>query len=241
MEDVPLEVGLEIKRMGKELGLKAVVVIDAHNSIGSAKEVPILSEGELDALRLAAKNALDSSIKEPRERFAAGVAKVLPQEFSVAEGIGPSGIVVLAVLVGGQKAAYVTIDGNNMVSGLREDIRRALSDLVDDCEVLTTDTHVVNAVGAIERGYHPVGEAIDRERLIFYIRQAVSQAVSSAEAAEASYKLVDVHDVKVIGEEKLLNLTGLVDSTFKLMMRLAPLIFIPAFLLSLLPFLLLFR
>lgn len=239
MEDVPREIELEIRRMGEELGVKAVVVIDAHNSIGSINEVPVLSEEELEALRQAAQKAIGHAMKERRETFSIGVARVLPVEFGVAQGIGPCGIMALVTVVAGQKAAYVTIDGNNMVSGLREDIIQSLRDVIDDCEVLTTDTHAVNAVSSIDRGYHPVGEVIDHDKLISYIRQTVSQAIGNVETSWASYKQVDVHDVKVIGEEKLLNLTKLVDSTFKLMARTAPLIFIPAFIISLLPFILL--
>lgn len=239
MEDVPREIGLEIEQMGLNLGAKAVIVIDAHNSIGSPDEVPVLSDEELADLKLSAHDALVQALKLEREPFSIGVSKVAPGDFNVAQGIGLAGIVVLVVAVGGQRVAYVTIDGNNMIRGLREDIRNSLKDLVEDCEVLTTDTHVVNAVSSINRGYYPIGEVADRGKLISYIRQAVSQAVANVQASSASYRLVCIHGVKIIGEEKLLDLTKLVDSTFKYMAKIAPLIFIPAVTLSLLPFVLL--
>lgn len=239
MEDVPREIGLEIIQDGKKLGAEDVVVIDAHNSIGSDKEVPSLSEEELRLLKLAAHKAIEASLRESRAPFEVGVAQVFPEEFSLAQGIGAGGIIALVVVVGGQKVAYITVDGNNMISGLREEILQSLRDLVDYCEVLTTDTHTVNAVSSIQRGYHPVGEAINHERLIAYIRGVVVQALASTQRVEVSYKTGEIKNVKVIGEEKLISLSMLVDSTFEFTARLSPLIFIPAIAASMLPFILL--
>ncbi|MDQ1278893.1 MAG: putative rane protein [Thermoproteota archaeon] len=236
MEDVPREVGLEIAKDGKALGVEEVVVIDAHNSIGDEGEVPSLSEEELQFLKLAAHKAIEEALRESGMPFEVGVAQVFPEEFGLAEGIGPGGIVALVVVVGRQKVAYVTIDGNNMVSGLREEILASLGDLVDDSEVLTTDTHTVNAVSSIRRGYHPVGEVVNNESLIGYVREAVGKALAGVGRVNFSSRTGEVKDVKVIGEEKLVGLSTLVDSTFKFTAWLSPLIFIPAVAASLLPF-----
>jgi len=61
----------------------------------------------------------------------------------------------------------------------------------------------VNAVVLSERGYHPVGEAIDYEKLIVYIKEAVLAAVSDLERAKAAARSITVPNVKVIGEKKL--------------------------------------
>jgi len=237
MEDIPLEVGEEIMRRGEQLGVEQVAIIDAHNSIGGAKEVPVLSEEEERELVSAAEKALKSALREERQHFLMGVAKVVPSEFRVGQGMGPGGIVALAVVVGRQRSLYVTIDGNNMVSGLRDKIIQALSDRFDECEVLTTDTHIVNAIGTMERGYYPVGEAVDHERLISHIKGVAVKAVDSAERAEVFYTRVQVSKVRVIGEEKLANLSMLIDLTFSRTKCIAPLIYIPAIVVAMLPFL----
>ncbi|MFH0897856.1 MAG: DUF2070 family protein [Candidatus Bathyarchaeota archaeon] len=238
MEDIPLKIGENIMQRGKQLGAKQVVIIDAHNSIGNLKEVSSLSEEEEQELVSAAEKALRSGLKEEQQPFLVGAAKIVPEEFSISQGMGPGGIVTLAVIVGEQKTLYVTIDGNNMVSGLREDIIQALSTSFDECEVLTTDTHIVNAVNTIKRGYYPVGEAIDHEQLLSYIKDVAAKAVDNAEKAEVSFTRISVNNVRVIGEEKLVTLSMLIDRTFSLMKWAAPLIFIPAIIAAILPFLL---
>ncbi len=232
MEDIPLAIGKKIEETGRQLGLKHVAIIDAHNSISASKEMAFLSGEEEQALASAADKALKDAAREEQQLLKVGVAKRVPSEFTVGQGMGPGGIVSLAVVVGGQRALYVTVDGNNMIIGLREKILQALSGTCDECEVLTTDTHVVNAVGTMGRGYYAVGEAVDQEKLISHIREVAAEALGSVEWASASFARVQIDGVRVIGEEKLTSLTMLVDQTFRLMKWAAPLIYVPAFAVS---------
>ena len=76
-----------------------------------------------------------------------GAATVYPKEFTLKDGMGAGGITATVVQVGKQKTAYVVIDGNNMISGLREKILAALTSVgFDESEVFTTDTHAVSAL-----------------------------------------------------------------------------------------------
>jgi putative membrane protein len=155
-----------------------------------------------------------------------GVAKVTPKEFGLPEGMGPGGIVVTVTKVAGQKIAYVTIDGNNMISGLREKILSALSEAgIDDGEVFTTDTHAVNAVVLDARGYHPVGEAMDHETLIKHIKHAATQALAHLEPADVSWRMDKVSKVKVIGEKQIEAMCTLVDKAVQTAKRSAVSIF----------------
>ena len=239
MEDIPLDVGAQIMQICKKLGVNEVAIIDAHNSIGSTDEAPIFSEENAKELVFAAEKALKGALKEERHPFFVGVAKTVPSVFSTAQGMGPGGIVALVVVVAGQKTLYITIDGNNMISGLREKIIQEFSDNFDECEVFTTDTHIVNGISTIKRGYNPVGEAVDHEQLISFIKDVVAKAAENTEEVEASFIKVEVKNVKVIGEEKLVNLSMLVDLTFSLIKRVAPLIYTPAFIGAILPFIIL--
>jgi putative membrane protein len=130
--------------------------------------------------------------------------------------MGFGGITVIVVKVGEQKTAYVVIDGNNMVSGLREKILSSLKSMdISEGEVFTTDTHSVNAVILSDRGYHPIGEAMDHEKLIGYIKEATLAAVSDLERAKAAARSITVPNVKVIGEKKLETLCLLTDRTLQ--------------------------
>lgn len=236
-EDIPQGVGLGIAEAGERLGAGEVVVVDAHNSIGSAGEVPMFSEEELRGLHSVAEEAIKSGLDEETMPLKVGASKVVPPEFSLEEGMGPGGIVAIVVVVGGQTVAYVVVDGNNMVSGLRERILESLRGLgIEDGEVMTTDTHAVNALTLTERGYHPVGEAIDQEKLISHIREAVAQAMADVHEAEVAWRTGVVRGVRTIGEEKILGLSALVDSSLRLARRLAPLIYIPTLFMAVLLF-----
>jgi putative membrane protein len=236
MEDILSEVNTQIIREGKKMGAQSVVVIDAHNSIGGIDEVSLMSDELLKDLKMATRKAIEAAVNELKGPYEIGVAKVIPKEFGVIQGMGAGGITVLVVVIGKHRYAYITIDGNNMVRGLREEIRLSLKDIIDDCEVLTTDTHAVNARSSSIRGYYPIGEVIDHKTLISYIRNLVVQAVSDTQKSENAYRLDKIKNIKVIGEKRLVELSKLVDSTFKFMIKVAPIIFIPAFLSSILSF-----
>jgi putative membrane protein len=133
---------------------------------------------------------------------------------------------VIVTEVDGHKAAYVTIDGNNMVSGLREKILSSIKELgIDDGEILTTDTHSVCGMIRSARGYNLVGEAIDHSKLIGYIKEATSRALSNMEPATASWRTEVISDVKVIGEQQITELTVLADKTTERVKRVAVILF----------------
>ncbi len=207
-EDFPQEIGDFVVEEASRLGLAHVVIINAHNSINSPFDVnsvmPSLKEAAQDALRKASNLKASS--------FEVGAAKVVPKEFSFEDGMGPGGICAFVVKVRGQICAYVTIDGNNMISGLREKIFEALRELgVDEGEVFTTDTHVVNAIVMTARGYNPLGEAIPHDRLISYIKQAVAEALGNMKVASTAWRVGQVPSVKVIGEKQIESMALLAD------------------------------
>ena len=101
------------------------------------------------------------------------------QNSTLKAGMGAGGITAIVVQVENQKTAYIVIDGNNMVPGLREKILDALAALgFDASEVFTTDTHAVTASITGRRGYHPVGEVMDHALLIQYIMRSSKECRS---------------------------------------------------------------
>lgn len=233
MEDIPREMGLKIVNKGKEAGLSAVAVVDAHNSI-EGKELSLSNE-DRENLQKAAEQALFLALKAPREKFEIGAAKVTPKDFTLAQGMGPGGIVTIVVKVGEQRTAYVVVDCNNLVSGLREKILNLLSELgMSDGEILTTDTHMVNGITLVKMGYHPLGEVISHQRILGYVKEATQLAMEDLQEAAVAWNTGEAHQVKAIGSKHLKELALLVDSTAKLTKRLALTIFPLGFTLSIL-------
>jgi len=217
MEDLPQELDSFIVKEAEKQGLSALI-IDAHNSI----EGPFNVDEAVVSLRKASAASLKKALSYERSSFEVGAATVVPKEFTVEEGMGPGGISVIAIKVNDQKVAYVTIDGNNMVSGLREKILSALGEIgFVDGEVLTTDTHVVCGVVLTARGYHPIGEVIDQSKLISYIRQTAVNALDNLEPAEVSWRTETIPNINVIGEKQIEELCLIADETAKQAKRLA--------------------
>jgi putative membrane protein len=215
-EDLPQELGRMVNEEAEKHGLKSAVVVNAHNSITDVVEV----EKYLGTLQTAAVKCIQKAILLPKEPFMVGAASVFPKEFSLKEGMGTGGITAIVVQVAKQKTVYVVIDGNNMISGLREKILAALTSAgFDESEIFTTDTHAVTAVssgrGGGRRGYHPVGEAIDQDLLTRYICDVAKQAEANLEVSKAGAVRFVVKDVTVIGEDRLKSITSLVDKSIQ--------------------------
>ena len=211
-EDLPQELGRIVNEEAEKLGLKCNIVVNAHNSINDIIDV----EASIDILRDVASKCLKKAISLPSYTFEVGASTVFPEEFSLEDGMGSGGITAIVVNVAEQKTAYVIIDGNNMISGLREEILSALKSAgFHECEVFTTDTHAVSALVLGRRGYHPVGEVMEHKLLIRYITEVAKAAASNLESCKAGYLRLVVPNVRVIGEERLSSLSLLVDKALR--------------------------
>jgi len=222
MEDLPPDIDTFVVEEAAKRGLSAAVVIDSHNSLEGLFK---LNEA-VGRLKEAAVACLEGALKLRRDAFEVGAARITPTEFGLGDGMGLGGITAVVTKVEGQLAAYVAIDGNNMVSGLREKMLSALEQVgINEGEILTTDTHAVNGVVLTARGYHPVGEAMNQEKLIDYVRQAVKNAIDNLEPADVAWQTETVLGVKVIGEEQVEALCRLTDEAAERAKKLALLIF----------------
>ncbi|MEM2926610.1 MAG: DUF2070 family protein [Candidatus Bathyarchaeia archaeon] len=225
MEDLPSTIAEEINMCGKELGFDEVFVVDAHNSTSGSPN-PLTPE-EIDCVRKAALEALKLVSKEPRFQPKIGVSKVIPKGFTVSEGMGPGGISTFVVSVADQTAAYITVDGNNMITGLREKIISRIREEVEgveDAEVTTTDTHIVNAT-ITGRGYHPVGEAIDQEAFISWVLTGIKEALKNRRDAFVAWKSVTIKDIKVLGKDALRGFIEAIDASISTFRHLSLLLY----------------
>ena len=211
-EDLPQQLGHVVTEAAEKLGLECNIVVNAHNSINDSVDV----EESLGTLCEVASKCLKKAVSLPSYTFEVGASTVFPKEFRLEDGMGPGGITAVVVKVAEQKTAYVVIDGNNMVSGLREEILSALKSIgFHESEVFTTDTHAVSAVVLGRRGYHPVGEVMNHETLISYIEEAAKAATANLETCNAGCLHLVVPKVRVIGEARLESLSLLVDKALR--------------------------
>jgi predicted neutral ceramidase superfamily lipid hydrolase len=111
---------------------------------------------------------------------------------------------------GNQIVAYLTIDGNNMHTGVREAILEDLEKIgIADGEIMTTDTHSVTGLVRSTLGYYPVGAHLDVELLKQKVRETVQRAISSMEETTAGFSKFSI-EVRVLGSETFQTITSFV-------------------------------
>ncbi|NWF95167.1 MAG: DUF2070 family protein, partial [Candidatus Thorarchaeota archaeon] len=209
-DDIALEVGVQAadqtRRRVPSLG--QVAIVDAHNSI-SDDAVSVMS-GDPEAAMFAdsISEAAARTVDMPQTSIEAGVCQIVPEGVTKKDGLGPGGITALVLKQANNTTAFVSVDGNNAEPGFREEMVSMLRRQgVDSAELLTTDTHVVNAISLSSRGYPPVGKAKKQEVL-----QAIAEAVGCARSklGEVSLGLGfgAVRGIRTFGEKGFDTLTG---------------------------------
>jgi putative membrane protein len=207
-EDLPQELGHIVAETAKKLGLLNAVVVNCHNCLTNVVD----STEYLDELQKVGFKCLQKAVALSTKPFSVGSHTVFPNEFNLKAGMGAGGITAIVVKLENQKTAYVVIDGNNMVPGLREEILNSLIELgFEASEVFTTDTHAVTASITGRQGYHPIGEVMDHPLLIQYIIEVAKKAEANLEECNAGCRTFIVPHVRVIGKERLKSVTTLVD------------------------------
>ena len=214
MEDIPIELGKEIKSLAKNK-FKHVGIIDSHNCI---TDVRMFSEEELNDLRSAAYEAIESS-SATKNKIELGVAKNNFEINDPRQGVGPGGVRVFLFKNFDQLITYILIDANNMVKGLREKILNSLTGIgIDGGEIMTTDTHVVNGLVRAKLGYYPFGEIMNQDNIVDLIKSTVKDAKEDLEEVTvcSSFKKVSVTS---LGSRSLENLTSFMYNIARLVVR----------------------
>jgi putative membrane protein len=189
-EDIEFGVGMSAVAEVRSAGIKNVVLADAHNS--GAEDARMITSGSKHSYELidAVRKAGYALSSETAGEMRMGISQ--RTNFSRAQGIGDLGIQAAVLEVLGQKTAYILIDGNNIVDGLRDELTKDLP--VDEAEILTTDTHVVN----IGRVHNYIGMSINVEELRGEIRKCVEDAVKNLEPVSSGMH-TEVINVRVLG------------------------------------------
>ncbi|MFB6096821.1 MAG: DUF2070 family protein [Haloferacaceae archaeon] len=209
-DDVEYGVGLSAATEARTTGLEEVLLVDAHNS-NNGLEGPDL--GHVTPGSQRSFDMIDAA-GETGGRLAASAGGPLrlgtawdPTRWGPIDGVGPLGIRVAVTEVGptddeaSQTTAYVLIDGNNMEPGLRDRLVETLLDGagvgVDEAEIMTTDTHIVNTVEADNQ----VGAGIDHDELEALVQRLVEEALEDAEPVEAGMASEQA-EVTVFGNDR---------------------------------------
>lgn len=232
-EDLDYSIGTVIMAEGR-CAFSAVAFVDAHNCMASVGS-PVLPATRIATEYIAAaREGFRVARDLPMETLAIGVSHVRVP-FTREQGFGSLGVQVLATEVGGERAAYVLIDGNNMVPGVRERLRSVVLGHVDEAEVMTTDTHTVNTIS----GKNPVGYRVPVEEIVPYVEQAVREAVADLAPARVGAATASCEGVVVFGSQRVSQLASTVNAMLAFIAPISFMILALAFLLSILAYIVL--
>ena len=175
-DDVSLDVGYDAAKMIRDRlpQIRGVAVVDAHNCINDSAVSVNPGDPEAGEFVGTVSEAVFSTINNEKTKLAFGINQVCPNDISRSEGIGPGGIIAVVLNLGEKEMVLVSIDGNNMEPGFREQAQSLLkAEGFDNSELITTDTHVVNALSLSSRGYPPVGRNKANETLEHIVAASV--------------------------------------------------------------------
>jgi putative membrane protein len=202
-DDIALEVGYDAAKMVKQRipEIKGVAIVDAHNCINDDAISVVPGDPEAQEFVGAVSGAVFSTLNEPKSTVEIGFFQVCPTDIISKEGIGPGGISALSLTYTDYRFALISVDGNNMEPGFREEVISILkAQGYDDAEVVTTDTHVVNAISLSSKGYPPVGRNKPDETLE-HILVASLKAREKTRAVQVGLGFGIVKGLRTLGEK----------------------------------------
>lgn len=225
-EDLDVSIGLRIMAEGHRV-TPHLGFVDAHNCMKD--DIVIVTPATLIATEYfrACVAAIERFPTMETAPFLVGTSRV-PLPFTRDQGFGDLGLQVCVVGVAGQKTAYVLFDGNNIAAGAREIFRDRLLAYVDDAEIMTTDSHVVNTIS----GKNPVGMKVSPDLILPYLARGVEEAIGSMKPAEVAASTACAERVVVFGSSRIAQLSGTVNTMLVLMPPLSAALLLLALLLS---------
>lgn len=229
-EDLDFNIGMTIMAEGHRVS-PDILFVDAHNCMTKDMSPVHPATAIAREYQNACKLAFDRYSQMEQHPLKMGVAHIAVP-YSREEGFGDQGIQVLVVSAGGQTTAYVLFDGNNILEGVREIIQAKLSGTVDELEVMTTDSHVVNTIS----GNNPVGLHVPVESLVPLVETALTAALANMGEAEVAGSTVECEKVVIFGSQRIAQLASTVNAMLSLIAPVSIALLLLAFLLSIIAY-----
>ena len=224
-DDMDFGVGLAIINLAKaRTGADNVVLVECHNAFQGDGGRILPGNKEVFALMDATEKLKKT---DEQHSLKVGIANDPMESVTKEEGVGESGVKALIIDVDNQKTGYILLDSNNMVIGFRERIIEQLKELgLDEVEVMTSDTHFVNALSG---GHNPVGRK-SQDIILEKVVECTRNAMKDLEDVTVACEVSKIKDLKTLGPTHATELVTTISSIVAVSKIFAPLIFIIAFL-----------
>ncbi len=216
-EDIDPSMGKIMSGVAEGHGVSKLGVVDAHNCGKKGCSEVFYPSDRAQWILKDLESVLGKMKEKETGEIKMGVAVV--DGYVEKKGISSDGIRTAVFEVNGEKNAFLLIDGNNMVKGLREAIQEGVDDLVDSSEVMTTDNHSVNT---FVESYNPVGLNMDKERIVKDARETVKAALKDMEPVEVGVKKGEVSEFEVMGPITTDYMDAVIESVYHIVPYAAP-------------------
>lgn len=202
IDDIPIEIEKEIASFLH----KNILIIDAHNGMPNPSLSPSLSNELRQNIRELIKRSALNTYNEPKyDTIYVGFSTLLNLNKYSEKEIASGGISTLIIKDLNNEKSYflVAIDSNNMMTGLRDKLKKYFIEKYgfDDGEIVTTDTHEI--AGIIPKiYYYPLGENTPYIIIRKNIETCMEKAFSNIYKCN-TYLIEYKREIKILGEENL--------------------------------------
>ncbi len=210
-EDIDAPVGEIISLKAVNKGFLDMALVDTHNCIQRGALELYYPSRRYRSL-MGVTNDLMNDVKELKKTdVKLGVAA--KKGLKKSDGIGGEGIKAAVFEADGKKNAFILIDGNNMVQGLREAIQEEISDIIDVSEVMTSDSHEVNT---LTKDYNPVGEVMDHNEIKDHVREVTERAISDLELVQMGVLTGELCNFSLMGPTGSHRLNAVAETIYQM-------------------------
>jgi len=194
-EDIPPEIIDYVKRFVDNNIIKDIILIDAHNALGTT-----ISNNDLNDIKNCLSDLIQKLKVEPKSSISFSFVSVDHVEF---EEIGPGGIACLHFLIENNHYLLYSIDSNNSIPSLKTDLEKELGRKgLLLLEICTTDSHFLSGKTKTEKGYYALGELSSEKDII---EKLVNLANSIRENQKGAHFEVECHvsNIRTIGQAQI--------------------------------------
>lgn len=208
-DDIDSATGHAAVQEARLAGAADAIFVDGHNCLEPGVGLTLFGSDRSHEVIQAARAATRAALASPRTRARVGYGA--RRGFCTPDqGIGARGIEALVVETDGVRTAYVVFDGNNMVPGIYDAVRKRIASLVQESVPMTSDNHSVNLT---MDGFNPVGAVLDHETILSHAEAAVRHAVRDLQEVDVAAFAFEVSKFQVFGPQSASRLTTSINST----------------------------
>ena len=223
MEDIPEQIGMELRTYSKNKGFREIFIIDSHNAMGNKSD-----ESKNEDLVFAGKECLKILKELPQYHFKIGLSNTneLDKNTNLREDTGKSGLSIILIEItnndknnneNNNSKQYLIgwVDSNNMANGLREYVIQNLEQKgIKMLEICSSDTHE-NSGFRTSEGYFPFGQITKFEAIADYYYKLTELANKKLEVSH--FKILSIESiVKVMGANQFEDYSNALDKAMNL-------------------------